>query len=257
MSPAGRDLLIWGGGTWGLVVLGLVALFWRGSTLSDLVSRNDKLYGDYHKLYHPDHPNEGVYVADVETDLMKAKETQGQQLERAEAELVPQVPDSYRLVVDRLTENESIISNDQHILNTDAMSRGVNLAARPPYTQLDQDVRVRARQMAELYLYRLVLHCCIDAKVKRVNSVKVLTPTVDPTNSYQLFGCQFDVDASFESGQRLIEALAFAAKQGVSLSYLRITPSPSDPSQRQVLSFIATLIAPLQGGATPARVPGA
>ena len=256
MSPTGRDLAIWGGGTWVLLVVGVCVLYWRGASLSDLTSTNDKSYAEYQKLYHPDNPKDGVYVADDEADLTKAKESQGQQLERAEAELVPQLPDSYRLVDGLLNENASIVSQDQQILNTDAMSRGVNLAAKGPYSQLEQDTLVRARQMAELYLYRLVLHCAIDAKVKRVNSVKILQPSIDPTHSYDLYSCQFDLDTSFESGQRLLEELAYAAKLGISLTYLRITPSPSDPSQRQVMSFVATLITPHLSHAAPARAGG-
>jgi hypothetical protein len=250
MTPDQRELALWGGGTWALVLIGLVALYTRSGTLGALKDADDKLYSDYRTLYHPDSPKEGAYVTDCEADLTKVKDLQGEQLGLAEAELVPALPDSYCST--NLIENQSIISTDANILSTDAMSRGVVIPAKGPYPQLDENPAIRMRQMAELYLYRMVIKQCIDAKVMRVTAVAVQPAGVDPTRSYNVYACQFDLDASFESGQHLIESLAGSGKQGISMSQLALAPTSTDPARRQRLRFIATLIAPLPAAPAPA-----
>ena len=95
MTPDQKQLAIWGGGTLALIVVGAAALAARGGTLDAQMAKAGKLHKDYTELYHPDHPKDGIPAPEAERDLMRAKDLQSEELDKAEATLVVELHGSY------------------------------------------------------------------------------------------------------------------------------------------------------------------
>jgi hypothetical protein len=243
MTPAGRSLLIWGGSTGLIAVVGLALLSWRGGIAGELQAQADKLYGRYQTLYHPK-DSAGTDLKQAETELKKAMDAQSEQLEQAEAALVPPLPVNYTST--DLDDDESVVHIDHQLITNNAMSAGVVLRSKLPLERLDSDPRVRASQMAGLYLYRTVLLQCIGAKVLNINRIQLMAQKngFDPTHTYQTFACEFEFDATFEAGQHVLDGLNDSAQKGIWVSNLRIAQVPGT-DDRQSLRFTATLVTPV------------
>lgn len=240
MTPTGQQLAWWGGGTCALALVSIILYVIQGSTLTAVSQRADKLEASYNRLYHPSRPKDGVFVEDLTRDLNRAQQLQAEQLGLAQAALVPELPQAY--LMPDLTNDNGVASTDNAQLTNEALSHNVEIPTHPPFPSLAADQNERAVQMAKLHLYRRVIEMCIEAKVAQVVSVKMLPGSqFDPSHTYQVFSCEFVVDASFSAGQRLIDQLTHS-HDGIALSMLSIRGGVD--RNRQTLDFIASLIAP-------------
>jgi hypothetical protein len=244
MTPDQRELGIWGGGALAIIVIGSAVLAWRGGELDTAAAKARQLHGDYLKLYHPDKPGDGVPVAEAERDLLRAKDLQSEQLEKADTMLVAALPASYAQT-DLVSAGHQVYADHQSIHQT-AQMRRVALPASLPYdAPLDADPAKRALQLGNLYLYRAVLDQCIRVGVAKVNSVAPGKPEGDPTGSYVLLSCEFDVEGSYESVVQLMQALIETQRAGVGVAALAMDASGE---KSQHLRFTASLITPSRPG---------
>jgi hypothetical protein len=244
MTPDQKQLALWGGGTLALIVVGSAWLAARGGELDLRRAKAGQLAKDYATLYHPETPKDGVPAADAERDLARAKDLQTEQLDKAEAALVVDLPGSYK-TGDLVSAGHQVYADHQTIRQTAQMKR-VALPASLPYdAPLDQDDAKRAVQLGNLYLYRAVLDQCIKAGVARVNSVAPGKAEADPTGSYASFSCAFDVEGTYESAQMLMQALIESQRAGIGLGAVALD-APSEG--RQHVAFTATMITPMRAG---------
>jgi hypothetical protein len=245
MTPEQRELGIWGGATLAIIVAGSAVLAWRGGDLDAVGAKARQLHGDYLKLYHPDKPGDGVPAAEAERDLVRAKDLQGEQLEKADGLLVADLPGSYAAAMDLTSAGHQVYADHQTIHQT-AQMKHVALPASLPYdAPLDADAAKRALQLGNLYLYRAVLDQCIRVGVAKVDAVTPGKPEGDPTGSYVRLTCDFEVEGSYDSVMQLMQALLETQRAGIGLAALAMD-APSDRVQR--MRFTASLITPTRPG---------
>jgi hypothetical protein len=244
MTPDQREIAIWGGGTLAIIVVGAAVLTWRGGELDAVGVKAGNLHADYVKLYHPDKPGDGILAAEAERDLVRAKDLQSEQLEKADTVLVADLPASYA-AIDLVSAGHQVYADHQSIHQT-AQMKHVALPASLPYdAPLDADPAKRALQLGNLYLYRAVLDQCIRVGVAKVNSVAPGKAESDPTGSYVLLSCDFDVEGSYESAVQLLQALIETQRAGIGVASLAMDV-PAEKTQH--LRFTASLIAPTRPG---------
>jgi hypothetical protein len=244
VTPEQQQLAIWGGGILAVIVAGASVLAWRGGELDAQAAKARQLQADYGKLYHPETPKDGIPAPDAERDLLRAKDLQSEELEKAETSLVVEMRGSY-LVGDLVSAVHQVYADHQTIRQTAQMKKVALPQALPYDSPLDQDDARRAVQLANLYLYRAVLDQCIRCGVQRVNSVAPGKAEQDPTGGYVLLSCDFDVDGTYESGQHLLLSLLESHRAGIGLSSLAMD-APAEG--RQHLRFTASLITPARAG---------
>jgi hypothetical protein len=250
VTPVQRSLAIWGGGTLVILIIGVVALAIRGSTLDDLNGEAGKLYADYVRLYHPDKPNDGLPESDTERELTRAKDLQADALNKAEATLVPELSPAYTNTA--VNEADAQVHADYQAIRQLADSRKVRLPSNLPFTQgLDQDPNRRSLQLATLYLYRAVLDRCIQSGVTKIIGVTPDKAILDPSKSYMQVSCLFSLETHYEAGQKVLQELLKASNLGIGLSALHLEQK-TDVVQSMI--FTATLLYPVRTNASdPSR----
>jgi hypothetical protein len=253
MTPDQRALAVWGGGGGACVILGCVVLFMRGGTLSELIPRATALHAGYTKLYHPDRPTDGVPAAEALQEAMRTKERQESELRRAEAVLVPELPKPY--VATGVNAGSATIHADHAMMRSRSQSQSIPLPATLPLDGgLDKDEAKQAIQLAQLYLYRAVVDQCFDAGVSKITAITPGGSEADPSGSYLILTCDFDIEASYEAGQQLLQNLLQAHKSGIGVKAVGIDQAREG---KQKLKVTASLLTANRFGVKPSEAPRA
>ncbi|MBA2479810.1 MAG: hypothetical protein H0V44_04035 [Planctomycetes bacterium] len=253
MTPDQRVLAIWGGGAGVCVVLGCVLLWSRGATLSEMTPRAVTLHGSYEKLYHPDRPQEGIPAAEAVQELTRAKERQDGELRTVEGVLVPELPKPYLAV--GVNTGSAIIHSDHAAMRSRAQSLQIGLPTSLPLDRgLSESEAAQAIELSQLYLYRAVVDLCFEAGVVKISAIapESVVPgkiECDPSGTYMILNCDFEIETGYEAGQKLLQNLLEAHKSGVGIRALTIVQGREN---QQKFKLTASLITANRVGAKPA-----
>jgi hypothetical protein len=256
MTPERMSLMIWGGGGLLVVVLGWVWLGMRGADLDQARAKANDLHQRYVTLYHPDDPQQGAPVATAVAAAQLAMHNQQDDLARAENALVPDLLPQYRNL--DLTSGATQVHIDHVAIRQRAQRQKMKLPSSLPLDNgLDPDEGKRAVQLAQLYLYRAVIDQCLESGVSRVDSVQLGHAESDPSGSYAVLTCDFELAATFEHGEMLLQNLLLAHKLGIGVLAVAIDGGQGDLQHLHLTASLITLNRDkLQAPAAPAQAAG-
>jgi len=244
MTPDRATLYVWGGGALFVVIVGWAWLSFRSGELAAAQAKSDDLNRRYIALFHPDQaavsgPN-GVAIADAVKAAQVAAHKQQDDAAAVENALVPELLPQYRN--SDPTSGATLIHIDHLAIIQRASRQKMKLPSSLPLDSgLDGDDAKRAIQLAQLYLYRAVIDQCLDSGVARVDTVTLGKAESDPSGTYEILTCDFELAARFENGQMLLQNLLLAHKLGIGVASLSIEPTHED---LQKIHLTASLIIP-------------
>jgi hypothetical protein len=242
MTPDRATLYVWGGGALVVVIVGWAWLSFRSGELAAAQAKSDDLNRRYIALFHPDQaaasPPNGVAITDAVKAAQVAAHKQQDDAAAVENALVPDLLPQYRN--SDPTSGANMVRMDHLAIIQRAQRQKMKLPATLPLDSgLDSDDTKRAIQLAQLYLYRAVIDQCLESGVTRVDAVTLGKAEADPSASYEIMTCEFELAARFENGQMLLQNLLLAHKLGIGVASLSIEPTHED---LQKIHLVASLI---------------